>query len=222
MAFRITARTLLELGAELIGSDAVALYELAKNSVDARSPVVRIRVQSILTYSRFRQAMDQIDDGDLPLADIRNNIEQWIASDAPAGSARPMLRALDNARNAGEFRQVLARYYHELNFIEVSDDGDGMSLADLDTIFLTIGTRSRRAEKSSWKPDGAGPSQPLLGDKGVGRLSVMRLGDQLEVRTTRAGERWWNDLEIDWTRFSHDSLGLSRTCRRWCGNGPAA
>src|SRR4051812_9499309 len=37
MAFKITARTLLHLGAELISSDAVALYELIKNAFDANS-----------------------------------------------------------------------------------------------------------------------------------------------------------------------------------------
>ena len=208
MAFRITARTLLELGAELIGSDAVALYELAKNSVDARSPIVRIKVQSILPYSRFRQAVDMIDDGEMPLGEIRNQLEQWITPDAPSGTARPMLRDLEGASNRKDFRKILIAAYRTLNFVEVSDDGDGMSLEELDTIFLTIGTRSRRAEKGSWDLGGAEPSRPLLGDKGVGRLSVMRLGDHLSVRTTRAGERRWNDLEIDWTRFSHDSDAL--------------
>lgn len=208
MAFKITARTLLELGAELIGSDAVALYELAKNSVDARSPIVRIKVQSVLPYSRFRQALDLVDDGDMPLAEIRNNIEQWISSDAPSGTARPLLRALDRASDAADFRRILVDGYRDVNFVEVSDDGEGMSLDDLENIFLTIGTRSRREEKRTWDDLGSDPSRPLLGDKGVGRLSVMRLGDHLSVRTTKAGEQRWNDLIIDWTRFSHDSDAL--------------
>jgi hypothetical protein len=37
MSFRILARTILELGAELISSDGVALYELIKNGIDAGS-----------------------------------------------------------------------------------------------------------------------------------------------------------------------------------------
>lgn len=35
MPFRVTARTILQLGAELISSDAVAFYELIKNAFDA-------------------------------------------------------------------------------------------------------------------------------------------------------------------------------------------
>src|SRR6187402_1960550 len=37
MPFKVAARTLLHLGAELISSDAVALYELIKNAFDANS-----------------------------------------------------------------------------------------------------------------------------------------------------------------------------------------
>lgn len=208
MAFKITARTLLELGAELIGSDSVALYELVKNSIDARSPVVRISVQSVLPYSRFRQALELIDDGATALADVRQSIEGWVSGDAPASASRALFAALDKAANPKAFRAALEAGYRAANYIEIGDDGDGMSLLDLDEIFLTIGTRSRRREKSGWDPAAADPLRILLGDKGVGRLSVMRLGDHLEVRTTQAGELHWNDLDIDWRRFSHDSDAL--------------
>ena len=33
--FKVSARTVLELGSELISSDAIAFYELIKNGVDA-------------------------------------------------------------------------------------------------------------------------------------------------------------------------------------------
>lgn len=205
MAFRITARTLLELGAELIGSDAVALYELAKNSVDARSPIVRIKVQSVLPASRFRQALELLDEEELPLADIRQSLERWLTPDAPPGAARALLQSLDNAKDVTSFRKALVEGYRDINFVEVSDDGEGMSFDELEDIFLTIGTRSRRAEKGGWDPRGADPARALLGDKGVGRLSVMRLGDHLHVRSSKRGEERWSDLNIDWTRFSHDS-----------------
>jgi hypothetical protein len=35
--FRITARTVLELGSELISSDIIAFYELIKNAFEAKS-----------------------------------------------------------------------------------------------------------------------------------------------------------------------------------------
>jgi hypothetical protein len=37
MGFRVSARTVLELGSELISSDIIAFYELIKNAFDAKS-----------------------------------------------------------------------------------------------------------------------------------------------------------------------------------------
>ena len=43
-----------------------------------------------------------------------------------------------------------------------------------------------------------------LGDKGIGRLSAMRLGERLQVKTATTNCTRWNLLDIDWRRFSHD------------------
>lgn len=207
MAFKINARTLLELGAELIGSDAIAIYELVKNAVDAGSPVVRIKLQSVLPYSYYRQALEQVDSG-TPISEVRQRVERWIQGDAPPQGSKDLLDRLDAADDVDEFRQALIAGYADVNFIEIDDDGEGMTLDDLRDIYLTIGTRSRRALKASWNSFGDPPVRAYLGDKGVGRLSVMRLGDKLEVITSEAGEKRWNVLEIDWGRFSHDSDAL--------------
>ena len=45
MPFRLTARVITQLGAELISSDEVALYELTKNGFDAGSKIVTIAIQ---------------------------------------------------------------------------------------------------------------------------------------------------------------------------------
>ena len=42
MAFKVAARAVLELGAELISSDDIAIYELVKNAFDAGSEDVSI------------------------------------------------------------------------------------------------------------------------------------------------------------------------------------
>ncbi len=38
--FKVSARTILELGSELISSDIIAFYELIKNSFDAQTRMV--------------------------------------------------------------------------------------------------------------------------------------------------------------------------------------
>src|SRR5262249_26389172 len=86
---------------------------------------------------------------------------------------------------------------------------------DLREVFLTIGTRSRQKErKARLEQENDEPGQrPILGEKGLGRLSSMRLGWRLRVQTTAAREARWNLLEIDWRRFSHASDALIEEVR---------
>ena len=58
MSFTVDARTILELGRELISSDEVALYELIKNSLDAESPNVVINVWSQFMYTDYIESLD--------------------------------------------------------------------------------------------------------------------------------------------------------------------
>ena len=44
MPFKVNARTIFHLGADLIHSDGIAFYELIKNAFDAGSPDVEINV----------------------------------------------------------------------------------------------------------------------------------------------------------------------------------
>ena len=91
-----------------------------------------------------------------------------------------------------------------LNSITVSDTGSGMSLEELNSLFLVIGTPSRRREIDVALSDGA-EEAPYLGEKGIGRLSAMRLGDQLSVRTARSQDKHYNLIDIDWSAFDDPS-----------------
>lgn len=203
MSFRIMARTILELGAELISSDGVALYELIKNSIDAGSRKVEIGVHVPVTRSQFEELKGRLE----PEATGRRIREQ-----ARVALRLPRLAAIDASISAdlltrldaeGTMAAVQAWYDHH-SFIRVKDTGDGMSLGDLEQIYLTIGTRSRHRERIALQRLGGAGRAPL-GEKGVGRLSTMRLGDLLEVRTTRAGETNINVFDVDWGLFSHES-----------------
>ncbi len=59
-SFSFSARTILELGKELISSDEVALYELIKNSVDAKSERVDITAHIMLPRANYQAALDAL------------------------------------------------------------------------------------------------------------------------------------------------------------------
>lgn len=65
--------------------------------------------------------------------------------------------------------------------IVVEDDGHGMSLEDIDTGWLTISNRKKRDFKLAKQLTDRGRTP--LGDKGLGRLGVQRLGEKLEIFT---------------------------------------
>lgn len=217
MPFKVAARTILELGAELISSDAVAIYELVKNAIDAHSPDgVTIEFRIALPYTDYVDALARIDallaraaghraaDKDFaatPDAEqIRQSVVARIVADAPLEQRRAMIAAVTNPRNARELRTRLTEAYAANNWIEFRDTGCGMSMEDLRQAYLVIGTPSRRRPIEAALASGSTTS-PYLGEKGVGRLSAMRLGSALSVRTATATDKRYNVLQVDWSQF---------------------
>jgi len=216
MSFQVTARTILQLGAELISSDEIAFYELVKNAIDAKSPNVEIEIVSRLPYdiyvslreklASYKTYLDRkaqkknLHKSNVELGVLKDIIETNLYTDAPYTlEFRQQLQSVDS------FEELL-QIVDEANYINIRDFGDGMSLDDLREVYLTIGTRSRLKQRQSGSNgDKENGERPLLGEKGVGRLSTMRLGNRLYVTTTKFGETNWNELQIDWGRFSHDS-----------------
>ena len=194
MSFSFEARTLLELGKELISTDEVALYELIKNAVDAGSPKVEIAVRSRLAHTDYREAVRQLRESGKALSEVTAFIRGKMEEDE-SGRCEKCLAELNRTTDRGTYGERLDTHYARLNSIVIRDTGEGMSFADLSDVYLRIGTRHRRKQNEG--------GATKLGDKGIGRLSAMRLGDLLTVETTKAGERQWNVLDVDWGVFSH-------------------
>lgn len=198
MGFKFAARTLLELGKELISTDEVALYELIKNSIDARSPVVAIVFNVCLLRSHYEEALDALWKKK-PFGIVRDRLKGQLIADATPDARETFLDAINSADSQTSFDEALRAAYASTNWIEVRDQGVGMSLQELNDIYLTVGTRAKRKENLK--------GAAYLGDKGVGRLSAMRLGEQLSVVTSKSGESRLNVLDIDWTLFGHEVEG---------------
>jgi signal transduction histidine kinase len=194
--FRFAPRALLELGKELISTDEVAIYELIKNGIDAGSKNVETEAQIVITHSTYRAAIEAI----ATKKDLGSILDGLIGKVIPATPVERIAQFFDPVRkhlhNKQDFRKALDETYRAHNWIEIRDSGEGMSLSKLNDVYLTVGTRSRRAANIQ--------GGTFLGDKGVGRLSAMRLGDRLQVTTATKNDANWNVLDVDWSRFSHD------------------
>lgn len=81
--------------------------------------------------------------------------------------------------------------------IAIEDDGYGMSFADIRDKWMVIGTSSKRKEPYTPKPF----HRKCVGEKGIGRFAVDKLGDKVSIITKKANESDWLKVEIDWTAY---------------------
>ncbi len=214
MAFRVSARTVLELGAELISSDAIAIYELVKNAIDAESEDgIDIYFYITLSHAHFVESLAEIEDGSISVDQARTNILARCQRTATPEMLRLLRESLAAPRSLKALEKALRDAYARTSWIEFCDSGKGMSRDDLLERYLVIGTPSRKraideAQAQQQKSNARKAPAPYLGEKGVGRLSVMRLGSLLRVETATARDKRTNVLDVDWSRFDDLSLDI--------------
>jgi len=87
--------------------------------------------------------------------------------------------------------------------IIVTDDGEGMDIKTLSTAWLEIGTSYKEDLKNSSETKRTNKYRRLrLGEKGIGRLGVHRLGKQIEIVTKQNNSKECR-LTIDWNTIEH-------------------
>lgn len=207
--FRVSARTILQLGGELISSDGIAFYELIKNAVDAGSEEVNIDVTSRLPFDAIEEAKESLAESrkEAETAEVDDEDAEVSEKDSVAAVLGPLAeQVITSAPEAEELIADLGRLHtfdeaeallDEANSIRFQDTGHGMDMNDLRNVYLQIGTSVRLLERQN-------TSRVILGEKGIGRLSVMRLGSKVFVETSRVGDKRRSALRIDWRDFERD------------------
>ena len=89
--------------------------------------------------------------------------------------------------------------------IIISDDGTGMSFKDIKDKWMVVGTNSKRVELYSEAPY----NRKFVGEKGVGRFAVDKLGERVEIKTKKRGEENWLHVKINWDEY--ESLSKKST-----------
>lgn len=195
----------MELGAELISSDVIAFYELIKNAFDAGSSTgAEIRFEIVLRRNDYLKFRNRALDGSVGIEQLQADVEKAYDPSASSDSLNRFQSAINEAHDAETFVAALDTAYSLENKIIVSDTGTGMSKQDLIDNYLVIGTPSRKRAIDAALAGQANDTDhaPYLGEKGIGRLSAMRLGDLLTVETAEKKDKRLNLLKIDWSAFN--------------------
>lgn len=200
--FKVKARTLVHLGAELITTDTIALNELIKNSFDADSDSVVIQFNVPFNPILAHELASRVEQDVVNQQEAINILQQSLFGDLKSGKKDEILSRLKSIASLKNGFSVALRDFsdQECN-IQIKDNGHGMSGTDLRDVFLVIGTPVKFGKK---RENSAGNN--LLGDKGIGRLSMMRLGRLSKVISSTADRSRANQIEFDWSEFENNKL----------------
>ncbi|WP_309398469.1 sensor histidine kinase [Cerasicoccus maritimus] len=102
--------------------------------------------------------------------------------------------------------------------IEVIDNGHGMDLETVRTVWMEPSTPSKRGKGGSRRSDRY--KRRYLGEKGIGRFASSRLAEQLEVITRRKGASTEVYGLFDWGQFDDDSKYLDEIIMLWDERNP--
>lgn len=87
------------------------------------------------------------------------------------------------------------------SIIRIEDDGYGMSFEDIRDKWMVIGTSSKRVCPYSPAPF----NRKCVGEKGIGRFAVDKLGDKVSIITKKKGAEKWLEVDIDWASYYANS-----------------
>lgn len=106
--------------------------------------------------------------------------------------------------DAQEVNIVFSDLHTNAPALQISDDGTGMNLDDIENRWMVIGTDSKK--NTMFSPIF---HRPLNGDKGIGRFSVDRLGSYLHMEAQKRDSSVKYSVEFDWSIFDGESRNIN-------------
>ncbi|UYB36787.1 TIGR02391 family protein [Arthrobacter koreensis] len=89
-------------------------------------------------------------------------------------------------------------------YVRISDDGHGMSLKDLGEKYLRIGRNRRESGNGTLSENGL---RPISGKKGLGKLALFGIAENITLKTTRGGASESHELSMKWTDLMNATGG---------------
>ncbi len=94
----------------------------------------------------------------------------------------------------------------EQPYIEIEDDGEGMTLDVIKNIWLRPATPNK-LDKKAKKKNRTNKGRIIQGEKGVGRFAIHKLGEKIEVYTKSENEDEIK-INLDFTEFNPEGINL--------------
>lgn len=185
---KVSPHVLVQLGSELVTDVDQALLECVKNSYDADSVGCKIIVDT-------RKAGKIVE---------RSTAQRLLAFNQPAENVLVELRDKDGdridpktSRRKVSPDEQIERHLHYTGKITIEDTGDGIPPEKIASSWLMISGSIKRSQDNGPKTKTKKGRTPL-GDKGLGRLGTMKLGDILEVESATAPDLPLNVAHFRW------------------------
>lgn len=168
---KVGAHVLVQLGSELVTDVEQAILECVKNAYDADAPGCLIEILTREVGTRFEVGKaSKLRGFDKPAEGVTVEIldHEGVPLQAKSGS---------------DGTELATRKLTYIGRITIEDKGNGLEPDQLRTSWLVVSRSSKRGVVGGQKPRTKKGRTPL-GDKGLGRLGSMKLGDILRIETS--------------------------------------
>lgn len=122
------------------------------------------------------------------------NVLDHLGINLYSNIAAVLTEAVANAWDA-DAEKVDIKIDPDGNWIEIVDDGVGMSVDDMNGKYLRVGYRRRDEDTEHGKTTAKG--RPVMGRKGLGKLSLFSIANVIEVESARDGEAHGLRMTVD-------------------------
>ena len=122
------------------------------------------------------------------------NVLDHLGINLYSNMAAVMTEAVANAWDA-DAKEVTIVIDPDQKWIEIRDDGIGMSIEDMNNKYLRVGYRRRDEDSENGRKTKKG--RPVMGRKGLGKLSLFSIAETIEVQSAKDGKSHGLRMTVD-------------------------
>lgn len=119
-----------------------------------------------------------------------------------------VLELVKNSYDADAERVEVCLQAGNGGYLEVRDDGTGMTIEDVLGKWLAPATPDKVPRRGEKKPRSPKKGRVTLGEKGIGRFATQRVGRFLELVSRREGAESEVVLQVDWAKYEDPDVLL--------------